>query len=148
MISALTGDGVEDVKKALAAAVPEGPWHYPEDQMSDISLRLLAAEITREKIFMRLEQELPYSIFVETESWEETETIVKISQAVLVQREGQKKIVIGHGGEMLKAIGTSSRKELEGIVGKKIHLSLFVKVKPGWKDDSENYRLLGLEFKK
>jgi GTP-binding protein Era len=148
MISALTGDGVDDVKKALAEVMPEGPWHYPEDQMSDIPLRLLAAEITREKIFMKLEQELPYSVFVETEAWEETEAFAKISQAVLVQRDGQKKIVIGQGGAMLKAIGTASRLELEKMLGKKVHLSLFVKVKPGWKEDAESYRLLGLEFKK
>ena len=148
MISALTGDGVDDVKAALAAVAPQGEWHYPQDQMSDIPLRMLAAEITREKLFMKLDQELPYAIFVETESWEETHLSVKVAQAVLVQREGQKKIVIGQGGAMLKAIGTASRLELEKMLGKKVHLSLFVKVKPGWKEDSESYRLLGLEYKK
>jgi GTP-binding protein Era len=148
MISALSGDGVDDVKKHLAGAMPPGPWLYPEDQMSDISLRLLAAEITREKIFYKLDQELPYAIFVETEAWEETDRLVKISQAIYVQREGQKKIVLGSGGEMIKAIGTGARKELEAMLDKKVHLALFVKVKPGWKEDSESYRLLGLEFKK
>jgi GTP-binding protein Era len=116
--------------------------------MSDISLRLLAAEITREKIFLRLDKELPYSVFVETEIWEETAGLVKVSQAVIVQREGQKKIVIGDKGAMIKDIGISARRELEKMLEKKIHLSLFVKVKPNWKDDSESYRLLGLEFRK
>ena len=111
-------------------------------------MRLLAAEITREKIFLRLEQELPYAIFVETESWEESDNFVKISQAIMVQREGQKKIVIGDKGAMIKDIGISARRELEKMLDKKIHLELFVKVKPNWKDDSESYRLLGLEFKK
>jgi len=148
MISALNGSGVEDVKKYLAGAMPEGPFLYPEDQMSDISMRLLAAEITREKIFMKLEQELPYAIFVETEKWEESEGLVRIMQAIMVQREGQKRIVLGDKGAMIKSIGMSARKELESMLGKKVHLELFVKVKPGWKDDSESYRLLGLEFKK
>jgi len=147
MISALKGDGVDDVKSKLAAALPEGPWLYPEDQMSDIPLRLLSAEITREKIFLMLEQELPYAIFVETETWEEGSSSVKVSQAILVQREGQKKIVIGDKGAMIKRIGTSARKDLEHQLGKRVHLSLFVKVKPNWKNDGENYRALGLEFK-
>jgi GTPase len=147
MISALKGDGVEDIKKHLAASMQEGPWLYPEDQMSDIPLRMLAAEVTREKIFLKLEQELPYAIFVETEKWEETEGMVKIMQAILVQREGQKKIVIGNKGEMIKHIGISARRELEKLIGKQVHLELFVKVKPGWKEDRESYRLLGLEFK-
>ena len=148
MISALKGDGTKDVKSYLGGKMPVGPWLYPEDQMSDISMRLLAAEVTREKIFLKLEQELPYAIFVETEAWEETETSVKISQVITVQREGQKKIVLGDKGAMIKSIGISSRKELERMVEKHIHLALFVKVRAGWKDDSENYRLLGLEFKK
>lgn len=148
MISALSGDGVDDVKDWLAGKMPQGPFLYPEEQMSDISMRLLAAEITREKIFMALEQELPYAIFVETESWEETERNIKIMQVILVQREGQKKIVIGDKGAKIKSIGIGARKELEKITEKKIHLELFVKVKPNWKEDSESYRLLGLEFKK
>lgn len=148
MISALKGDGIDDVKTGLAAVMPQGPFLYPEDQMSDISMRLLAAEVTREKIFLKLEQELPYAAFVETEAWEETDTGIKISQAIMVQREGQKKIVLGEKGAMIKAIGIASRKELEQMTGKHVHLALFVKVKPGWKDDIESYRLLGLEYKK
>jgi GTP-binding protein Era len=134
MISALSGDGVDDVKAHLATKMPEGPFLYPPDQMSDISMALLAAEITREKIFFKLGQELPYSIFVEPEAWEETPTSLKVSQAILVERDGQKKIVIGEGGTMIKAIGISSRTELEKVVGKKVHLALFVKVKPNWKE--------------
>lgn len=148
MISALKGDGVEDIKAALAGIVPPGPWLYPEDQMSDISLRLLAAEVTREKVFLKLEQELPYAVFVETEKWEETDSAVAVSQVITVQREGQKKIVIGNKGGMIRQIGMASRRELEKLVGKRVHLSLFVKVRPGWKDDVESYRLLGLEYKK
>lgn len=148
MISALKGDGVEDVKKHIAGILPEGEWLYPEDEMSDISMRLLAAEITREKIFLKLEQELPYSILVETESWDETPTMVKIAQVIYVQRESQKKIVIGDKGSMIKSIGMASRYDLQKMLEKKIHLELFVKVKANWKDDSESYRLMGLEYKK
>jgi len=119
MISALKGDGVDDVKKYLAEKMPEGPFLYPEDQISDISLRLLAAEATREKIFLKLKQELPYAAFVETEAWEEESASVKISQVIVVQREGQKKIVIGDKGAMIKAIGIASRKELEQLLGKR-----------------------------
>ncbi len=146
MISALKGDGTADVKSFLAAKMPEGPYLYPEDQMSDISLRLLAAEVTREKIFLKLEQELPYSVFVETENWEETDTSVKIAQVITVQRDGQKKIMLGDKGSMIKSIGIASRKDLERMLEKHIHLALFVKVRAGWKDDSENFRLLGLEY--
>jgi len=145
MISALKGDGVGDIKKHLAKLLPESEWLYPEDEMSDISMRLLAAEITREKIFLKLEQELPYSILVETESWDETETLVKIAQVIYVQRDGQKKIVIGDKGAMIKNIGIASRRELEKMLDKKVHLELFVKVKANWKDDSDSYRLLGLQ---
>ncbi len=148
MISAKNGDGVSDVVKHLAEIVPVHPWLYPQEQMSDISMRLLAAEITREKIFLRLEQELPYSIFVETEKWEESDNFVKVSQAILVQREGQKKIVIGDKGVMIKAVGIAARRELEKMLDKKIHLEIFVKVKPNWKEDIESYRALGLEFRK
>ena len=147
MVSAKTGDGVDQALRTISGYLPEQPFLYPEDQMSDISLRLLAAEVTREKIFMRLDQELPYAIFVETEAWEETETSVKISQAIMVQREGQEKIVIGDKGAMIKHIGIASRKDLERMLEKKVHLALFVKVKPNWKDDAESYRLLGLEKK-
>lgn len=148
MISALKGKGIEDIKIKVGACMPESPWHYPEEQMSDISMRLLAAEVTREKIFMKLDKELPYSIYVETERWEEKENNIVIAQAILVQREGQKKIVIGDKGAMIKSIGISARKELERMTEKRIHLELFVKVKPNWKDDAEHYRTLGLEFRK
>ncbi len=147
MISALKGDGVGDVKKYLAERMPEGAFLYPEDQMSDISLRLLAAEVTREKIFLKLEQELPYAAFVETENWEEEGTSLRISQVIVVQREGQKKIVIGDKGAMIKNIGIAARKELESMLGKRVYLALFVKVRPGWRDDIESYRTLGLEYK-
>lgn len=148
MISALKGDGVKDVTAYLAGKLPEGPFLYPEDELSDIPMRLLAAEVTREKIFLKLEQELPYAVFVETESWEEGEGSIVISQAITVQREGQKKIVLGEKGAMIKSIGIVARKELERMTEKRIHLKLFVKVRENWKDDSESYRLLGLEYKK
>lgn len=148
MISALKGDGIKEVIKYLGKQLPEGPFLYPEDHMSDIPMRLLAAEVTREKLFMKLDQELPYAIFVETETWDETDTSITIAQAITVQREGQKKIVLGEKGAMIKAIGMASRLELAKLTGKRVHLNLFVKVRSGWKDDSENYRLLGLEYKK
>lgn len=132
MISALTGDGIDDVKEALAEKMPAGDWLYPEDDLSDQQISALAAEITREKIFYKLSQELPYSITVEPEAWEESKNMVTISQCILVQKENQKKIVIGQGGAMLKQIGMSSRRELEKMLGKKVHLSLFVKVEANW----------------
>jgi len=148
MISALKGDGVKDVTSYLSSQVPEGPFLYPEDHMSDIPMRMLAAEVTREKLFMKLDQELPYAIFVETETWDETETSITIAQAITVQREGQKKIVLGEKGAMIKAVGMASRLELAKLTDKRVHLNLFVKVRSGWKDDSESYRLMGLEYKK
>jgi GTPase len=148
MISALKGDGTEDIKAYLASQMPPGPWLYPEDHMSDISMRLLAAEVTREKLFLKLDQELPYAIFVETETWDESESAIKIAQAITVQREGQKKIVIGEKGAMVKAVGIASRRELEKMTGKRVHLTLFVKVRAGWKDDIESFRALGLEYRK
>jgi GTP-binding protein Era len=147
MISALKGDGTEDVSYYLASMMPQGPFLYPQDQMSDISMRLLAAEVTREKIFLKLDQELPYAVFVETESWDEKDTAVTIAQVITVQREGQKKIIIGAKGEMIKRIGIASRRELEKMLDKRVHLNMFVKVRANWKDDSENYRLLGLEYR-
>lgn len=147
MISASKGHGVKDLAKKLGQAMPESPWLYPEDQMSDIPMRLLAAEVTREKLFLKLDQELPYSIHVETEKWEESDTLVRIAQVITVQREGQKKIVIGEKGSMLKEVGMSSRLELAKSIGKKVHLELFVKVRSGWKDDRETYSLLGLDYK-
>ncbi|MGK9165334.1 GTPase Era [Inquilinus limosus] len=147
MISALTGDGVDDLRRAVAERLPEGPWLFPEDQVSDMPMRLLAAEITREKLFLRLQQELPYSVAVETESWEEQKDgSVRISQVIYVQRDGQKAIVLGRGGQMIKAIGTAARLELEEITEQRVHLSLFVKVRENWLDDPARYSVWGLDF--
>jgi GTP-binding protein Era len=147
MVSALTGDGVDDLRHALAQAVPEGPFHYPEDQMSDAPLRHLAAEITREKIYRHLHQELPYQSTVETDSWtERKDNSVRIEQTIFVERDSQRKIVLGKGGATIKAIGAESRKEIADIVGVPVHLFLFVKVREGWGEDPERYREMGLEF--
>jgi GTPase len=147
MVSALSGNGVAEVKKWLATHVPEGPWHYPEDQISDAPLRALASEITREKIYLRLHQELPYHSTVETESWQERKDgSVRIEQTIYVERESQRKIVLGKGGQAIKAIGAQARKEIAEIVEKPVHLFLFVKVREGWSDDPERYREMGLEF--
>jgi len=147
MISALTGDGCEDVVNYLAGALPEGPWYYPEDQISDLPMRQLAAEITREKIYLRLHQELPYSAHVETEKWEERKGgSVRIEQVIYVEREGQKKIVLGHKGATIRAIGQAAREELCHLLEQKVHLFLFVKVRENWSDDPERYREMGLEF--
>ncbi len=147
MISALTGDGVADLKAHLAAAVPEGPWLYPPDQLADISERLLAAEVTREKMYDQLHEELPYASTVETEAWEEQKDgSVRISQVIFVERDGQKAIVIGKKGQRLKAIGQAAREELETMLGRRVHLFLFVKVREGWGEDRERYRALGLDY--
>ena len=147
MISALSGDGVADVRQWLAAHVPEGPWHYPEDEVSDAPLRQLAAEITREKLYLKLHQELPYQSTVETETWtEKKDGSVRIEQTIYVERESQRKIVLGKGGQSIKAIGEAARRELAGIIEKPVHLFLFVKVREGWGDDPERYRQMGLEF--
>ena len=147
MISALTGDGVAHLKARLAAMMPEGPWLYPEDQVSDAPLRLLAAEITREKLFERLHDELPYQSTVETDSWKELpDGSARIEQTIYVARDGQKKIVIGDGGRTIKAIGQAARKEIAEAAEQKVHLFLFVKVRPGWVDDPERYREMGLDF--
>ncbi|MDP2294595.1 MAG: GTPase Era [Pseudolabrys sp.] len=149
MISALTGDGVQDLKQWLAERMPLSPWLYPADQMSDAPMRQLAAEITREKLFERLHQELPYHSTVETESWKELRKgETRIEQTIYVERESQRKIVIGKGGQTLKAIGESARREIVDIVEHKVHLFLFVKVREGWGDDPERYRAMGLEFPK
>jgi GTP-binding protein Era len=149
MISALKGDGVTDLKSWLAERMPMSPWLYPPDQMSDAPMRQLAAEITREKLFERLHQELPYHSTVETESWKELRNgEVRIEQTIYVERESQRKIVIGKGGQTLKSIGESSRREITDIVEHKVHLFLFVKVREGWGDDPERYRAMGLEFPK
>jgi GTPase len=149
MISALTGDGVADLKAWLAERMPPSPWLYPPEQMSDAPMRQLAAEITREKLFERLHQELPYHSTVETETWKELRGgDVRIEQTIYVERESQRKIVIGKGGQTLKSIGESARREIAGIVEHKVHLFLFVKVREGWGDDPERYRAMGLEFPK
>ena len=147
MISALSGDGVADLRKTLAKMVPPGPFHYPEDQMSDAPLRHLAAEITREKIYRQLHQELPYQSTVETDSWtERKDKSVRIEQTIFVERESQRKIVLGKGGATIKSIGADSRKEIAEIVGVPVHLFLFVKVRENWGDDPDRYREMGLEF--
>ena len=147
MISALSGDGLGDLRRALAAAVPKGPWLYPEDQLSDMPERLLAAEITREKLFLRLRQELPYAATVETENWEERDDgSVRIAQVIYVQRDTQKAIVLGKGGQMIKAIGSAAREELETLMERRVHLSLFVKVREKWGEDPERYRDWGLDY--
>jgi GTPase len=149
MISALTGDGVPDLKRWLAERVPPGPWLYPPDQMSDAPMRQLAAEITREKLFERLHQELPYHSTVETESWKELRGgDIRIEQTIYVERESQRKIVLGKGGATIKAIGEGARREIAEITETKVHLFLFVKVREGWGDDPERYRAMGLEFPK
>jgi GTP-binding protein Era len=149
MISALTGDGVADVKHWLAAHVPEGPWHYPEDQITDAPLRQLAAEITREKLYLRLHQELPYQSTVETDVWKELKDgSTRIEQTIYVERESQRKIVLGKGGQTIKAIGADARREIADMVEAPVHLFLFVKVRERWGEDPERYREMGLEYPK
>jgi GTP-binding protein Era len=149
MISALSGDGIDAFLAYLAATLPEGPWLYPEDEVSDVPLRALAAEITREKLFERLHQELPYQATVETEQWkEQRDGSVRIEQTIFVERESQKKIVIGAGGTTIKAISTAARKEISAIAETPVHLFLFVKVRENWGDDPERYRMMGIEFPK
>jgi GTPase len=147
MISALTGDGVADLKRWLGAHVPAGPWLYPEDQIADAPLRQLAAEITREKLYLRLHQELPYQSTVETEVWKELKDgSVRIEQTIYVERESQRKIVLGKGGQTIKAIGAAARADIAVAIEQPVHLFLFVKVRQGWGDDPERYREMGLEF--
>jgi len=149
MISALTGDGVADVKSWLAGHVPEGPWHYPEDQITDAPLRQLAAEITREKLYLRLHQELPYQSTVETDQWKELKDgSTRIEQTIYVERESQRKIVLGKGGATIKAIGAEARRQIADMVEAPVHLFLFVKVRERWGDDPDRYREMGLEFPK
>jgi GTP-binding protein Era len=149
MISALSGDGVADFKRWLAAHAPAGPWLYPPDQISDAPLRQLAAEITREKLYLRLHQELPYQSTIETEVWKELKDgAVRIEQTLYVERESQRKIVLGKGGQTLKAIGTAARAEIAAAIEQPVHLFLHVKVREGWADDPERYRAMGLEFPK
>jgi GTPase len=149
MVSALSGDGVDDLRHTLGAMVPPGPFLYPEDQMSDAPMRQLAAEITREKIYQKLHQELPYQSTVETDSWtERNDNSVRIEQTIFVERESQRKIVLGKGGATIKAIGAGSRKEIAEILGVPVHLFLFVKVRENWGEDPDRYRQMGLEFPK
>ncbi|TIN33219.1 MAG: GTPase Era, partial [Mesorhizobium sp.] len=147
MVSALTGSGCKDLLDYLSETLPAGPWYYPEDQISDLPMRQLAAEITREKLYLRLHQELPYSSHIETEKWEEKKDgSVRIDQTIYVERDSQKKIVLGHKGETIRAIGQAARMEISGILEQKVHLFLFVKVRENWGDDPERYREMGLEF--
>jgi GTP-binding protein Era len=148
MISAVTGDGVSELVDYLAERIPEGPWLYPEDQLSDVSERLLAAEVTREQLFLQLQQELPYALTVETESWKELEDgSVRIDQIVYVLRESQKPILLGKGGRRIRSVGSAARKELERMLERRVHLFLFVKVRPDWIDRAAHYRAMGLEYK-
>jgi GTPase len=147
MISALTGDGVMDLKSWLAAQVPPGPWHYPADEISDAPLRSLAAEITREKLTLRLHEELPYQSTVETDEWKQLKNgAVRIEQTIYVERESQRRIVLGKGGQTIKAIGAEARREIAAVVEAPVHLFLFVKVREGWGNDPERYLGMGLEF--
>jgi len=147
MVSALKGDGIKKLMDDLSKTMPEGPWHYAEDQISDMPMRLLAAEITREKIFLQLQQELPYETTVETEEWEVFDNgDIKIRQIIYVMRKSQKAIVLGKKGVRIKSIGEKSRKELEELFDTRVHLNLFVKVRENWIDDPERYRDWGLDF--
>lgn len=147
MISAINGSGCDDLMNYLAKTLPEGPWYYPEDQISDLPMRQLAAEITREKLFLRLHQELPYSSHVETEKWEERKDgSVRIEQVIYVERDSQKKIALGKGGEAVKAISMAARKEISEILEQPVHLFLFVKVRENWGDDPARYREMGLDY--
>ena len=147
MISALTGDGVEDLKRHLAAAVPAGPWLFPEDQLSDAPERWLAAEVTREQMFLQLHDELPYAVSVETEAWtERNDGSVRIDQVIYVRRAGQRAIVLGDKGSRIKSIGARARGELQRLLERRVHLFLFVKVRDNWIEDPERYAALGLDY--
>ncbi|MEM1344589.1 MAG: GTPase Era [Pseudomonadota bacterium] len=147
LISAEKGDGVTDLKRWLGEAMPEGPWLYPEDQIADLPLRMIAAEITREKLTLRLHQELPYQLTVETEQWQERKDgSARIDQVIYVARDGHKGIVLGNRGETVKAVGQAARTEIAALVERPVHLFLTVKVRPGWLDEPERYREMGLDF--
>ena len=147
LISAEKGHGVEDLRRWLAGQMPEGPWLYPEDQIADLPMRIIVAEITREKLTLRLHQELPYQLTVETENWEERKDgSVRIDQVVYVARDGHKGIVLGHRGETIKAVGQAARAELEEFLGRRVHLFIQVKVRPGWLEERERYSEMGLDF--
>ncbi len=148
MISAEKGHGVEALRQWLAAQMPPGPWLYPEDQIADLPMRMIAAEMTREKLTLRLHQELPYQLTVETEGWEERKDgSARIDQVVYVSRDGHKGIVLGNRGETIKAVSKAAREELEAFLGRRIHLFVQVKVRPNWLDEAERYAQMGLEFK-
>ena len=148
MVSAEKGHGVADLKRDLAAAMPEGPLLYPEDQTADLPVRMLAAEVTREKLTLRLHQELPYQLTVETEGWEERrDGSVRVDQIVYVARDGHKGIVLGHKGETAKAVGQAARADLEEMLGQRVHLFLTVKVRPNWLDEAERFDAIGLDFR-
>ena len=149
MVSALTGDGVDDLRAYLAGAVAEGPWLFPEDQLSDASLRQTAAEITREKLFLRLHEELPYALTVESTEWKVLkDKSVRIEQTIFVERESQRRIVLGAKGQMIKEIGQAAREEIAEIAGVPVHLFLFVKVRERWGEDPERFREMGLDYPK
>lgn len=148
LISALSGDGLDRLKDTLAEAMPEGPWLYPEDQAADVPSLLLASEVTREKLFLRMHQELPYSLTVETDKWESRKDgSVRIEQTIYVRRDGQKAIVLGKGGSAMKEVASQSRAELEEMFERRVHLFIFVKVRKNWQEDPERYRMLGLDYK-
>ncbi len=148
MISAEKGHGTDQLRKWLAGELPEGPWLYPEDQIADLPMRMIAAEMTREKLTLRLHQELPYQMTVETEKWDERKDgSCRVDQLIYVMRDGHKGIVLGKGGETIKSVGKAAREELEEFLGRKVHLFLQVKVRPGWLEDAERYSEMGLDFK-
>ncbi len=148
MISAEKGYGVDDLRQWLSTELPEGPWLYPEDQIADLPMRMIASEITREKLTLRLHQELPYQLTVETESWQEREDgSARVDQVVYVSRDGHKGIVLGNKGETIKAVGQTARVELEEFLGRRIHLFLQVKVREKWQEEAERYSQMGLDFK-
>jgi GTPase len=147
MISAATGDGVGDLAKALAARVPQGPWLYPDDQISDLPLREMAAEVTREQLFHQLRAELPYALTVEPESWIDfADGSIRIGQQIFIEREGQRAIVLGEGGARIKKVRLAAQEEIEALTGRKVHLFLHVKVRQDWQEDPERYRAMGLDF--
>jgi GTP-binding protein Era len=148
LISAEKGHGVEDLRRWLAAELPEGPWLYPEDQIADLPMRMIAAEMTREKLTLRLHQELPYQLTVETASWEERKDgSARIDQIIYVLRDGHKGIVLGHKGETIKAVSQAARAEIAEFLGRPVHLFLQVKVRENWMDEAERYDEMGLDFR-
>ena len=147
MISGRTGDGVDDLTRYLVSALPQGPWLFPEDQLSDMPERVIAAEVTREQVFLQLRDELPYGSTIETEGWEDRKDgSARIEQVIFVQRPSQRAIILGEGGQRIKAIGARARRELERLLGRRVHLFLFVKVRENWVEDPERYAALGLDY--